>query len=321
MFLQKRVINGKSYNYYEHSFRIGNKVKKASFIINKNKEGYNDKIIKKIAIARASYFKEHFKTYFTLKEMFEIETEKIYYQIFYNLLDEKSKKEIFDEFIRLFLANSMELEGSTITPQLAEDIERNNQKTKFSGTASVSKKIILPESDILLYNNSKKVLLNSMDDEFRSVVQFKHLHKEIYKNIYLHAGEFKTNNNTFGYLEKAKTASPDNVKKELKKILQNYKRKKIYPFLKPFLFHLDYQKVHPFADGNSRLGRIILITQMFKLNYPPIIFKGDMGFQIRETLVEYCNNNHLDFCRLSLEEYLKTSKKFWRPMIKKFLFL
>jgi len=307
MFLQKRVIKKRSYKYLEHSFRIGNKVKKVSFIIDKSKQNYNEKIINKIACTRASYFKENFQTHLTLKEIIEIETERTYYQIFYNLLDKKSKEEVFTEFLCLFLANSMELEGSTITPQLAENIENN-------------KKIMLPESDIKLYNNSKKSLINLMNSELRSVIQFKHIHKMIYEQIYSCAGNFKKLANTFGYTEKAKTVTPRNVRKELKKVLEQYKNKKIYHFLRPLLFHLNYQKVHPFPDGNSRLGRIILVVQMFKLNYPPFIFKGDMNFQIRETLVEFINHNHLDFCRLCLEQYLQTSKKFWRPMINKYLF-
>jgi len=345
MFLQRRVIKGVTYRYLDHSFRIGNKVKKVSFIINKNKQAYNERIINKIAADRASYIKENFQTYFSLDDITKIETEKIFYQIFYNLLDRKSKKVIFAEFLRLFLANSMELEGSTITPQLAESIERNTHKSKISGTkrtlsfcaegrspsctASVGKTIILPESEIRLYNNSKKALMKLMNSEFRSVIQFKHFHQEIYDGIYPHAGEFKKFPNTFGYTEKAKTTAPEHVRKELKRILEEFKDKKrlgkynnkrVYPFLRPLMFHLNYQKVHPFIDGNSRLGRILLVVQMFKLNYPPFIFKGDMGFQIRETLVEYINRNNLDFCRLCLEEYLKTSQRFWRPMIKKFLY-
>lgn len=307
MFIQKRVINGLAYKYLEHSFRIGDKIKKVSFILDQSKENYNEKIIEKIAAARASYFEENFQTYFSLKEIMEIEKEKVFYQIMFPLLDEKSKQEILAEFVRLFLANSMELEGSTITPQLAESIERK-------------KRTSLPEPEIQLYNNSKKALCRAMKEEFRSVIQFKHLHREIYEGIYPHAGEFKKQINTFGYVEKAQTIPPEETGKELKKNLNEYPNQKIYPFLRPLLFHLNYQKIHPFADGNSRLGRILLIAQMFKLDYPPVIFKGDMSFQIRETLVEYCNHNCFDFCRLSSEEYLRTARKFWRPMIRKFLF-
>ena len=307
MFIQKRVIKGVTYQYLDHSFRIGDKVQKVSFILNKDKQEYNEKIILKIAQAKANYYKKKFQTYFSEADILKIETEKIYYQIFYNLLDQKSKQEILNEFLRRFLANSMELEGSTITPQLAEDIDRQ-------------KKIVLPEAEIKLYQNSKKVLLNLLDQEFRSVIQFKQLHRELYQQIFPHAGEFKKLTNTFGYTDKAITTKPELVRKELKRILTEYKNKRNYPFLRPLLFHLNYQKIHPFQDGNSRLGRILLIVQLFKLNYPPLIFKGDMNFQIRETLVDYINHKHLDFCRLALEQYLDTAQKFWRPMIKKYLF-
>ena len=108
----------------------------------------------------------------------------------------------------------------------------------------------------------------------------------------------------------------------LKKLVEWFDKheKKYPPLLLAALVHNQFEHIHPFQDGNSRLGRILLIVQLFKLNYPPLIFKGDMNFQIRETLVDYINHTHLDFCKLVLEEYLRTSKKFWRPMIQKYLF-
>ncbi len=308
MFIQKRVIRGIEYKYLDHSFRLGNKVQKVSFIVNKDRQEYNEKIIAKVAAARATYFKKKGPTYFSEEEMTQIETEKIFYQLFYNSLDHKSKQEIFDEFIRLFLSNSMELEGSTITPQLAESIDRK-------------KKIILPASEVKLYHNSKKALCSLLGTQLRSVIQLKRRHSEMYQGLYAHAGNFKKLPNTFGYTEKAATTAPEKVSEELQKIIGNYNAPHKYPFLKPLFFHLQYQKVHPFADGNSRLGRILLAAQMFKLNYPPLIFKGDMSFQIRETLIEYINQGHLDFYRLCYVQYLQTATKFWRPMIKKYLFL
>jgi Fic family protein len=308
MFIQKRVIKGVEYKYLDHSFRLGDKIKKVSFILEKGKENYNDKIIGEIAKVKADYYFNNFETYFSKEELIKIETEKAFFQIFYNLLDNKSKVEILNEFARLFLTNSMKLEGSTITPQLAENIDRK-------------KKIFLPKVEVRLYNNSKKALFNLMKTNFRSIIQFKYLHEEIFEGVLENFGNFKKLNNTFGYTEKAKTTSFKNVRPELSKLLQNKKEKEKnrYPFLRPLLFHLNYQKVHPFSDGNSRLGRILMVVQMFKLNYPPLIFKGDLNFQIRETLIEYINHNNLDFCRLAFEQYIITCQKFWRPMIKKYL--
>src|SRR3989338_7245104 len=99
MFLQKRVINGVEYKYLDHSFRIGNKIQKVSFIVDKNRQDYNEEIIRKIAAARAAHFKEHGQTYFSQEEITKIEIEKMFYHIFYNALDPKSKQEILDEFV------------------------------------------------------------------------------------------------------------------------------------------------------------------------------------------------------------------------------
>tara|TARA_Y100000310_G_C20683449_1_gene817489 strand:+ start:1148 stop:2074 length:927 start_codon:yes stop_codon:yes gene_type:complete len=308
MFLQNKIIDGKKYKYLSHSFRIGSKVRKVSLVIDKDRENYNEEIILKVAKAKAKYYSENFESYFSFEEIVEIEKEKLFFQIFYNSLEEKAKNGIFSEFVKLFLANSMELEGSTITPKLADDIERE-------------KKIMLPKEDVLLYQNSKKAIESVLQRSFRSVINFKQLHSMIYTGVYPHAGKFKSAVNTFGYTEKARTFKPNEVRSELKKLLFEYKDRSIYPFLRPLLFHLAYQKVHPFVDGNSRLGRILLVVQMLKLNYPPIIFKGDMNFQLRETFVEYCNSGELDFCRLAMNSYLETSRQFWRPMIKKFMFI
>ena len=217
MFLQKRIINGKTYTYIQHSFRIGNKVEKASFILDKDKGDYNERIIEKIAKKRASYFYENFKTYFSFPEIIEIEKEKIFYQIFYNMLNKKRQTEIFDEYARLFLVNNMKLEGSTITPRLAEFIDKN-------------KRTILPQSDIRLYNNSKNALSTATKIKLRSIIQFKRLHVEIYSDIYPHAGEFKQQTNTFGYMKKAQTTAPKEVKEQLKKILKLSKNNNLYPF-------------------------------------------------------------------------------------------
>ncbi len=200
MFLQKRVINGITYTYLDHSFRIEDEIKKVSLILDKNKEDYNDKVIEKIAVARAAYFTKNFNTFFSEEEIIQIETEKLFYQLFFNLLDKKSQDEIWEEYLRLFLANSMELEGSTITSQLAENIDRQ-------------KKIILPEAEVKLYNQSKIAFKEMMNVELRSVIQFKQFHQKIYRNIISDAGNFKKLPNTFGYTEKAKLSNQKKLEK------------------------------------------------------------------------------------------------------------
>lgn len=66
--------------------------------------------------------------------------------------------------------------------------------------------------------------------------------------------------------------------------------------------HYEFKNIHPFYDGNSRVGRIILITQLLNKGYPPAIIhsddiyryhmalgKGDMG-EFREMIQIICNS-------------------------------
>lgn len=40
-------------------------------------------------------------------------------------------------------------------------------------------------------------------------------------------------------------------------------------------FHYDYEKIHPFQDGNGRTGRMIIFKQCIDSNIIPIIIKDD----------------------------------------------
>jgi len=69
------------------------------------------------------------------------------------------------------------------------------------------------------------------------------------------------------------TVPPDQVEWALEDLLNNYKKQKkvIYPFKLAFDFHLRYEHIHPFLDGNGRTGRLIMNKILMEHGYFPII--------------------------------------------------
>ena len=73
---------------------------------------------------------------------------------------------------------------------------------------------------------------------------------------------------------KTKTAEPMLIPEKIQELLEWYKGDAEDDFLtKIALFHLRFESIHPFIDGNGRTGRLLANLELMKLGYPPIDIK------------------------------------------------
>ena len=85
---------------------------------------------------------------------------------------------------------------------------------------------------------------------------------------YFAIGDYKRLPNMVGGKE---TAHPQNVATEMKKLITEYNQKEKHSFDEIVEFHVKFERIHPFQDGNGRVGRLIAFKECLKNNIVPFI--------------------------------------------------
>ena len=90
---------------------------------------------------------------------------------------------------------------------------------------------------------------------------------------WFNVGEYKKIPNEVGGND---TTPPENVHKEIKSLLKDYNSKK-HPSLEDIIdFHQRFEAIHPFQDGNGRVGRLIMFRECLRLGYVPFIITDEL---------------------------------------------
>lgn len=93
------------------------------------------------------------------------------------------------------------------------------------------------------------------------------------KDSYLswfNVGEYKAKPNVIGGNE---TTHPARVKDEMAILLKKYLNKKKIDIKDIIEFHHDFEKIHPFQDGNGRVGRLLCFKECLRHNIIPFIIE------------------------------------------------
>lgn len=70
--------------------------------------------------------------------------------------------------------------------------------------------------------------------------------------------------------------APEVVTMLLTEALRAYNEDTEYNFVEKIaLFHLEFERIHPFCDGNGRIGRVLINQQLANLDLPPVIIRND----------------------------------------------
>lgn len=124
-------------------------------------------------------------------------------------------------------------------------------------------------------------------------------------------GDYKRLENTVGGLD---TTPPDKVEAKMKKLLMWY-RKTAHSFEDIAEFHVRFERIHPFQDGNGRIGRLIMLKECLKYGIMPILVLDRMRQYYYLGLQEWQKN---DKQRARLLDTFRAGQDLFIAMLRRF---
>lgn len=190
-----------------------------------------------------------------------------------------------------FSYNSNKIEGNRLTSDQTEAI--------FDTSSFISKSDDLIKLDDLTESKNHFKLFDYMLDNVDNILS-KEMIIEMNKilkrntsdeeNPRYNVGGFKVVPNMIGLVNVINTTAPEKVEEEIENLLSEYNSKYDITLEDIIDFHYKFEKIHPFGDGNGRVGRIIMFKECLRNNIMPFIVLDDDKPYYMRGLKEYEND-------------------------------
>lgn len=169
--------------------------------------------------------------------------------------------------------NSNHIEGSRLTHDQTRYIFETNTIGLTDGSVNVD--------DIIETTNHFRAIDYIIDNTDGKLTEtfIKHLHFLLKsgtsdeRRAWFKVGDYKKLPNEVGGND---TTEPENVHREIQALLKEYTGRK-HPTLEDIIdFHQRFEAIHPFQDGNGRVGRLIMFRECLRFGFVPFIITDEL---------------------------------------------
>ena len=198
--------------------------------------------------------------------------------------------------------NSNHMEGSRLTHDQTRYIFETN-------TIGVEKEVLNVDDVIETVNHFH--CIDIIIDSARAVLTEKFI-KDLHfilkngtsdsRKDWFAVGDYKKLPNEVGGMD---TTIPEEVADKMKILLMEYNAKDAKTFEDILDFHVKFERIHPFQDGNGRIGRLIMFKECLKNNIVPFIVDDNLKMFYYRGLKEWANEKGYltDTCLAAQDKY------------------
>lgn len=206
--------------------------------------------------------------------------------------------------------NSNHMEGSRLTHDQTRYIFETN-------TVGVEKEV-LNVDDVIETANHFRCIDMIIDHAKASLTErfIKELHRTLKNGTsdsrmeWFNVGEYKKVPNEVGGMD---TALPEEVADRMKELISEYNGKTMKSLEEILDFHVRFERIHPFQDGNGRVGRLIMFKECLKYNIVPFIIEEDLKLYYYRGLKEWDNlQGYLTDTCLTAQDRYKANLDYFR---------
>jgi len=304
MHIEKRVGNGKIKYFLSHSYREGKKVHKFRKYLGLDLK--KEKLEERKIIAEKLILEEIHK-YKIIKDPLNIDLSKKEIEIIKNIEKQIPLKikhlseNAWKTFSKIFTYNTNAIEGSKLNKKEVKDL-LDEDKWPNKSKEDIAESFGVEEAIRLIRKTKEHISLKLMRE----------IHKTVFRNSKNFAGKFRKKGEEVVVLGNERRivhegAPQTRIVYLLRELINWYEKNKTkYPgIILAAIVHNQFENIHPFADGNGRVGRILLNNILIKHNLPPINIDFKNRLEYYETLQKYQNNQDI---KPTLDLFLKEYK-------------
>jgi Fic family protein len=207
-----------------------------------------------------------------------------------------------DELLLEHTYNSTSIEGTTLT-------KRETEAVIFSNKTAADKSL----KENLEVVNHAAVLRDIFQKKMKGPISealIRNIHHHLLQGIREDTGQYSKHPRAIRGLNIALT-HPKDIPKEMAGLVRKWRRQPKMKSIRQIAeFHVAFELIHPFGDGNGRVGRLLMVLQCLQASYLPVVIENARKADYYDVL-EYAQTKTAGpFVRFLIEELERTKKIF-----------